>query len=169
MTISSRTLIIEALDEAYGNAETWYGPNLRPTLTSLTPEQLVDRRTFEGYTAWELAVHCAYWKWFVACRLTGGTDSFPYGQDDFPPLPSDTSERAWMDFLSWMDGRHERLKAATATLDEARLSSPWVNAEGEEQEGSVARMIMGVAFHDAYHTAQIRNMGLAGLAEKKGD
>lgn len=162
-----KRVLIDALDESYGNEETWYGPNLRTTLQSLTIEQLVFDDTYEGYSAWELALHCAYWKWLPRVRLTGDTDEFPYLPLDFPRVSTDRTHEKWKKDFQYLDEQHRRLKAAVADLMDGELSSPWRSREGEEQDGSVSRMIMGVAFHDAYHTAQIRSMGLPGLVEAK--
>ena len=162
------SVIVIALDEAYDMAETWYGSNLRTTLVSLSLEELKYDRTYEGYSAWELALHCAYWKWHVRRLLTGETDAFPYTPDDFPRVrTTSSSEDDWSKDLAYLDDQHRRLREAVAALSDEHLSAPSQSPDGVDQDGSVARMVMSIALHDAYHTAQIRNMGLPQLVEKK--
>lgn len=164
---TAHTIIINALDESYSNEVTWYGPNLRTTLTELSMEQLAFDETYEGYTAWELALHCAYWKWVVGRALTGADDEFPYVPADFPRANGERTEESWLIDLRYLDEQHERLRNATLALSDAQLAAQWIDEDGVAQDGSVARQIMGVAIHDAYHTAQIRSMGIPGLAEDK--
>ncbi|MFP4114978.1 MAG: DinB family protein [Spirochaetota bacterium] len=119
--------------------------------------------TYEGRTAWAMALHCAFWKWLVGRRLSGGSDAFPYAPDDFPEVPAGATENDWMRDLAYLDEQHARLKEAVASLTDAQIAAPWIDQNGSEADGTVGRMVMGIAFHDAYHTAQIRNMGLPSL------
>jgi len=164
---TANTVIITSLDGSYSNEVAWYGPNLRRTLTELTIEQLTYSDTYEGYTAWEVALHCAYWKWVVRRGLTGENDEFPYFPANFPQLHGKCTEATWMKDLQYIDEQHERLKNATRVLSDEQLESFWIDEHGVAQDGSVAHEIIGLALHDAYHTAQIRSMGIPGLAEVK--
>ena len=128
-------------------------------------DQLTFGDTYEGYTAWQLALHCAYWKWVVRRGLTGENDEFPYFPANFPQLRGELTEETWMKDLQYIDEQHERLKNATQVLFDSKLESPWIDEHGVAQDGSVAREIIGLALHDAYHTAQIRSMGIPGLEE----
>ena len=167
MSGTNKNLILRALDEAYGNEEAWFGPNLRSTLAALSLDDLTCDETYEGYSAWELALHCAYWKWWARTHITKEKDAFPYGLTDFTEPEKAGGMEAWKRDLAYLDEQHHLLKEALKALPEERLEEPWFGPDGKPQKDNLARHLMGVAFHDAYHTAQIRSMGLKTLRDPR--
>jgi hypothetical protein len=138
------------------------GDSLMKTFDGLSAEGAASKRTFEGYSAWDIAVHALYYKYLYAKLLgkAGGLEPFPYamGNDGFAPQPAEVSEEAWRGTLLYMRRTHEVCMAALATLRESDLETtmsewniPW------------GRAIAWLCTHDAYHSAQIRNMGVPGL------
>ncbi|HEY6050809.1 MAG TPA: DinB family protein, partial [Thermoanaerobaculia bacterium] len=69
-TPSEIALLLSIVDEAYDRSA-WHGPNLKGSLRRLTEEEAAWRPGPGRHSAWELAVHAAYWKYAVRRRLTG--------------------------------------------------------------------------------------------------
>src|SRR5262245_41333570 len=61
--------LLHALDRAFDHAS-WHGPNLRGALRGITPARAAARPAKGRNSIWELAVHCAYWKYTVRRKLT---------------------------------------------------------------------------------------------------
>ena len=142
----------------------WHGPSLVPTLRKLSLDDLVYAGTYEGYTAWGVALHCAYWKYRVRKRLLQlvpeepAAPRFARGPADWPALPQETSEANWRIDFNLLLAEHAALKDVIVRLPAATFVPP----AGRARDGA-SRLIHGIAAHDAYHTAQIRNMGLPNL------
>ena len=146
-------LLLAALDEAY-ERRSWHGTNLRGALRGMTAAEAAWRPAPGRHNAWELALHCAYWKYAVRRRLAGTKrGSFPLtGSNWFPrPEPGAETEAAWRADLRLLAGEHRALRAAVAGLAAGDLAR--CPAGGRE---SVARLVRGVAAHDLYHAGQIQ-------------
>lgn len=137
-----RKLLIRVLDEAF-ERKAWHGPNLRSALRGLTPNQAFWRPDGERHSAWELMLHCAYWKHTAWRRLTG-TRGVPFGREgrNFIAVSAPTP-RAWRDDLALLADTHQTLVGAVEKLPAATLATK-------------ARLVYGVAMHDVYHAGQIR-------------
>lgn len=72
-------LLLALLDEGFDRAA-WHGPNLRGALRGLTAAHAAQRPAPGRHCIWEIALHCAYWKYAVCRRLTGegARGSFPW-------------------------------------------------------------------------------------------
>src|SRR5205814_378118 len=116
---------------------------LRGSLRGVTIDQAIWRPEEKRHNIWETAVHCAYWKYAVRRRITGEKrGAFPRkGSNWFTVM--DINEAAWRDDLKLLVNTH---RALMETID----SAPEKTLEAK------ARMIYGVALHDAYHTGQIQ-------------
>jgi hypothetical protein len=145
-------LLLRQLDQAY-DATSWHGTNLRGSLRGLSLDELGFRPRPERHNAWELALHCAYWKYTVRRRLTGEKrGSFPLAGSNFFPRPDGAaSERDWRRDLALLDETHTSLRAAVAALPEKRLAAA---APGSRVSNLDA--ILGIAAHDLYHAGQIQ-------------
>jgi hypothetical protein len=129
----------------------WHGPNLRGALRGLSAELAARRPAAGRHCIWELALHCAYWKYAACRRLTGegARGSFPRRPSNFPRLPERPDAAAWAADLALLDETHRRLRAAVAAFPERRLSE-------DLGKTSALRLIGGIAAHDVYHAGQIR-------------
>ncbi len=154
------TLNLHMLDSAFAH-EGWHGASLVPTLRKLSLEQLTDSDTYEGYTAWGIALHCAYWKYRARRRLIEivlaeePPKRFERSPADWPDLPAERTRETWKRDLELLRNEHQLLKDVVSRLSVKLLVSP-----SPKTRKPMAGLIYGVAAHDAYHTAQIRNMGL---------
>ncbi len=136
--MSNRDLLLRILDDAY-ERKAWHGPNLRGSLRGVTAEEALWRPGPDRHSIWELAVHCAYWKYAVRRRLTGEKrGAFARkGSNWFPPGES------WQEDLRLLRDEHGALRRA-------------VSAASAQQLAKSERLIYGVAAHDTYHTGQIQ-------------
>ena len=63
-------MLLALVDEAY-DRRSWHGPNLRGSLRGLSAAEAAWRPSPGRHSAWEIAVHAAYWKYAAWRRLTG--------------------------------------------------------------------------------------------------
>ncbi len=146
-------LLLESLDRGY-NLASWHGPNLRSSLKGVDAALASRRPGKERHNVWEIAVHCAYWKYVVRRKLLGEKrGSFPLKGSNFFVRPEGKSgiERAWKEDLALLDQVHQSLRDVVSTLDPESLG---VKLKGGRT--TVQRMILGVAAHDVYHAGQIQ-------------
>jgi hypothetical protein len=123
------TFCLEMLDNVCLRSG-WHGPSLVPTLRKLGLDDLVYDATYEGYTAWGIALHCAYWKYRVRRRLVdlvseeSAPPRFPRSPADWPALPQERSEANWRADLDLLLAEHAALKDVIARVPEAKLVTP---------------------------------------------
>ncbi|MBI5282772.1 MAG: DinB family protein [Candidatus Solibacter usitatus] len=143
--INDRTLLLAGLDEAF-DRKSWHGANLRGSLRALSAAQAAWKPAPGRLSAWELALHCAYWKYGARRRLTGEKPgSFPLKGSNFFPLPSTPDQAAWKQALRLLADQHALLRAAVISLPAKILRTQ-----------AARKLIRGVAAHDLYHAGQIQ-------------
>jgi uncharacterized damage-inducible protein DinB len=143
--------LLDQLDEAF-DRRSWHGTNLAGSLRGMSAARASRRPAPERHSAWEIAVHAAYWKHAVWRRLAGekrGTFARP-GSNWFPS-PEPATEAAWRRDRALLAACHRRLRAAVARLRDADLDRR--PAGGRE---TVGRLVRGIAAHDLYHAGQIQ-------------
>lgn len=144
------TLLLDALDEAF-DRKSWHGANLRGSLRGVTAEQAVRRPAAGRHNIWEIALHCAYWKYIVWRRITGAPRaSFPLKGSNFWPR-QDPGERLWASELALLVSQHAQLRAAVASLTPSGLNRKLLNSNCTPE-----LLIRGAAAHDLYHAGQIQ-------------
>jgi uncharacterized damage-inducible protein DinB len=142
-------LLLDVLDEAFDH-RAWHGPNLRGALRGVSAAQAAWRPARGRHSIWELALHCAYWKYAVCRRLVGGPrGSFPRRPSNFPAPPLNGTPADWKADLALLEDQHRRLREAVGSLAASGLRR-------RRGHPSPARLIYGVAAHDLYHAGQIR-------------
>lgn len=149
-------LLLDMADREY-RGHTFNGQSLMETLRQLTAAEAADRNTVEGYSAWDNLLHCVYFKFVVVRHLgaSGPLEPYPWKEGSFPPI-LDVSESAWQAALAYSDRVHDAFLAVVKTLDPARFDEPF-----PAWECTLGQALIWVPPHDTYHTAQVRNMGLA--------
>jgi hypothetical protein len=106
-------------------------------------------------------LHCAYWKWNVANLLVNGKlDEFPRKPDDFPYLPEIKSVTNWEKDYNLLIEQHRLVKKIILEFPEERW---WEITKPPYDQMTYIKRGYGLAAHDVYHTAQIRNMGIPNL------
>lgn len=138
------------IDEGFSRAA-WHGPNLLGSLRGVTLEQLLHRPRKRGHNAWELAVHCAYWKYAVRNRLVGGPrGAFALEGSNFFPREDGLTLSDWRRDRALLVREHRALRAVVAALDPSLLDRTVAGSRH-----TVRRTVMGIAAHDIYHAGQI--------------
>ena len=138
------------LDEGFSKAA-WHGPNLLGSLRRVTLPQLLFRPRKEGHNIWELAVHCAYWKYAVRNRLIlGKRNTFPLEGSNFFARDKGLTLHDWNEDLALLKHQHRLLRATIAALDPRTFDS---RVTGSRH--TVRRTVLGIAAHDIYHAGQI--------------
>lgn len=148
-------LLLRHLDQAY-DQKAWHGTNLRGSLRKLTLDELCFRAQPGRNSIWELAVHCAYWKYTVRRRITGEKrGSFPLDGSNFFPRPDlgepGATEAAWKADLALLEQCHRALREAVAGVAPRTLGSV---PPGHKYP--LRDTILGIGAHDLYHAGQIQ-------------
>lgn len=145
-------LLLQILDEAYSK-RTWHGTNLRGSIRGMSANQATWRPGKNRHNVWEIVVHCAYWKYTVARRITGEKrKSFPLKGSNWFKRPSGkVAERDWLQDVKLLDSMHRKLREVVAGLNPRKLSSL-----SPKKRWTLGQTIFGVALHDTYHTGQIQ-------------
>ena len=155
---SESRVLIDFMDSVfYGPG--WHGAELYPTVQSLTVEQALQTAGPDNYCAWQLVLHCAYWKHVILQRLGVTEHAFERSPEDFPDLPEPSDREAWERDLQLLVDKHEAIKGEVKRLANNELSEL-----STDERFSKESLVLSIAAHDAYHTAHIRNMGIDGLA-----
>jgi hypothetical protein len=132
-----RETLLAAIADAL-EKKAWHGTNLRGALRGVTEEQASWRPANERHNIWELALHCAYWKYAVRRRLLGEKPgAFPRKGSNFPQPTN------WSDDRELLVEMHRALVTTIESLPAKKIESS-------------QRMIYGIALHDTYHTGQIQ-------------
>ena len=143
-------LLLALLEEAFDRPG-WHGPNLHGALRGLTAAQAARRPSPSRHCIWEIALHCAYWKYAVRRRLSGegARGSFPRRPSNWPGLPERPNAAAWKADLLLLDEMHRLLRGTVASFPARRL---------DERLGksTAGRLVYGIAAHDLYHAGQVR-------------
>ena len=143
--------LLALLDEAY-DRRSWHGPNLRGSLRGLSAARAAWRPVENRHSAWEVAVHAAYWKYAAWRRLTGEKrGSFARPGSNWFDAGARPTEARWREDLALLAACHDRLREAVARLGDDDLTRP--AAGGRE---TVGRLVRGVVAHDLYHAGQIQ-------------
>lgn len=112
------------IDEAYSK-HTWHGTNLRGSIRGISAQQAAWRPGKNRHNAWEVVVHCAYWKYTVARRITGEKrGSFPLkGSNWFKRPTGKVSTRDWQRDVNLLNTMHRKLREVVASRSSCKLSS----------------------------------------------
>jgi len=145
-------LLLRSLDQAF-DARSWHGTNLRGSLRGLTLDELAWRPQPGRHNVWELALHCAYWKYAIRRQLTGEKrGSFPLRGSNFFARPEGAPTlAAWREDLALLEATHLALRGVAAALAPGRLDRP-----PRGGEVSCRDLLLGIAAHDLYHAGQIQ-------------
>lgn len=155
-------LLAELADDEF-DGECLNGPSFMKTLESLSPEVAAWKDTWEGFSAWEIAQHCGYYKHFLAEALGANPGPNPFAKDrwGFGSVPAQPDEAAWKALLSALRASHK------AVWDAARAASTdGLDATFPAWKMSFSKAIAWLATHDTFHGAQLRSMGVPGLKSK---
>lgn len=147
MPISPAALLLRSLELAF-DKRAWHGTTLLGSLRGLDAESASWKPGPGRHSIHDLVVHCAYWKYVVRRRLTGGRRGSFYrsGSNFFP-----TSPEQWKGDVSALKREHLELLQAVRALTLVQLD---VTPPGSTF--NVRDTVLGAASHDLYHAGQIQ-------------
>ena len=137
------------------------GPSLIETLRSLSPEEAASTDTYEGFSAWSIALHVLYFKHMVAKEFGTELPEYEYEKADFPKPPDEVSKDAWDKVISDNEAVHRSFVDAVAKAPAGKLETTF-----QEWKMPLGKAVGWVVSHDINHNSQIRNMGLASLRKR---
>jgi hypothetical protein len=153
---ANASFAVSVIDSAY-NRQSWHGTNLRGSVRGLSVKDVVRRPKPGAHNIWELVVHCAYWKYVVRRRLTGGKrGSFPLAGSNFFERPVGGAAptelmRQWNADLALLDDMHDQLREVVAGLSASQLRQ-----RGSAKKPTAMWLVQGIVAHDLYHAGQIQ-------------
>lgn len=143
--------LLKLIEEGYSR-KAWHGPNLRGSLRGVSARQAAWRPARSRHNIWEIAVHCAYWKYIVCRRILGERrGSFSLRGSNWFKRPIDPTERAWKNDLRLLREMHEKMMKAIRSL-----SANDLNRIPPGSTVSMEAILRGIAAHDVYHAGQIQ-------------
>jgi hypothetical protein len=149
--MTTNDTLLSLLDQAY-DRPAWHGVNLKGSLRGLDVTTVAWRPGKGRHNIWELAVHCAYWKYAIRRRILGEKrGSFPLKGSNFFARHGVEGKGVWLADLALLEDCHRSLRAAVAGLSPRELSRR--SATGK---WTLLQMIQGAASHDLYHAGQIQ-------------
>ena len=137
------------------------GPSLVETLRSISAQEAVSTETYEGYSAWGVALHVLYLKYQIGKQLGASFPAYNHEEDGWPSLPADTSEASYSAMIDELVEFHTAVAAAYRSATQEKLEEPMPG-----WKISLGKAFAWLVAHDTNHNTQIRNMGLASLKEK---
>jgi uncharacterized damage-inducible protein DinB len=157
------SLIAQLADDEF-DGECFNGPSFMKTLGKLDASMAAYSDTFEGYSAWDVALHCAYYKYVLAKALGAELGDYPFDKENwgFGASPPTGSPEAWAALLAYLPRAHKAVWDAARAMPEAKLDEAYA-----EWKVSYAKALSWLASHDTFHGAQIRSMGTPGLKSRK--
>ncbi len=149
--ISTNVLLIEIYDQAY-DVRAWHGANLSGSLKGLKLDELLWLPQPKRHNIWEIALHCAYWKYVVYRKLTGGKKgTFPRKPSDWPTTPKSPTIKDWQQDLDLLNEQHLLLRQAIMDFSEKKL----YRCPPKSKVNYISN-IYGASSHDLYHAGQIQ-------------
>ena len=144
-------LLTKIIEEGF-EKKAWHGPNLRGSLRGVSPALAAWRPGKGRHNIWEIALHCAYWKYAVRRRLVGEKrGAFPVDGSNWFVRPARGAD--WHDDLALLSGEHRALLETLRRLSRAdldrRTTGTWVDGR---------TLLAGIAAHDVYHAGQIQQI-----------
>jgi hypothetical protein len=144
-------VLLQTYDQAY-NKPAWHGPNLRNSIKGLSLKELLWRPGPKRHNAWEVVIHCAYWKYAVHRRITGGKrGAFPRDPSNWPKLPDKTITKNWKADLGLLEEWHSKLRQVIIDFPPSKLEK-----RPNSSSSRYIQTLYGISSHDVYHAGQIQ-------------
>ncbi|PKL24936.1 MAG: hypothetical protein CVV47_06525 [Spirochaetae bacterium HGW-Spirochaetae-3] len=156
-------IILDVLETEF-RGKSWNGLSLAPTLGKLGAAEAARTDTFEGYSAWSVALHCTKCKILAARDLGVAAPEWAFPAETWFPEPGDKGQPAWDRDRATLADAHDAMMAGLRAFPASSLGdemptwkSPWET------------VIAWLVTHDSFHGAQVRSMGLPTFRTKRHD
>jgi uncharacterized damage-inducible protein DinB len=145
-------MLLRMLEEGFLR-KGWYGTTLRGSIRGITAAEAARRPGKWRHNIHEIVVHCAYWKYAVLRKITGGKrGSFGEGGSNWFRRPAVTiSELEWNRDVRRISDIHQQLMKAVSRVKASDL--PRVP---KGSRVTIGKILTGIAMHDVYHAGQIQ-------------
>jgi hypothetical protein len=149
--MKEKEILVVQLEQAF-RRKSWHGTNLLGSIRGLKPELAVFRPAPERHNIWEIALHCAYWKYSVYRRLADlPSGSFPLKGSDWFLRPIEQTDKALKADLETLKRCHTELIGSVERFGVRKL-----NDVPKGSKTTFRDLILGAAAHDLYHAGQIQ-------------
>jgi uncharacterized damage-inducible protein DinB len=151
-TLPAKDVVLAALDEMY-RGPAWHGPSVLEALDGVDAANAARKPLGDRHSIWELVQHLTHGRHVIVERLTGTSIEYPAPVREpwWPQSPTETTDVAWRRDLQLLDTYHTKLFDAVKAAPDA----VWARIpHGMDQP--VARQLLNMAVHDAYHAGQIQ-------------
>ncbi|MBC7773578.1 MAG: DinB family protein [Pyrinomonadaceae bacterium] len=159
-------ILLLALEPAKGKRFWHGGPTLQGALRGVSARQALWRPTGARRCIWAHVLHGAYWKYAVRRRLVALIESvvspstsspsepaaFPRSPANWPRVPAKAQEKTWAADRTLLRTEHDNLLSVVNAIPLDHLFQIPPGAKS----WTVAELIVGIAEHDTYHTAQVQ-------------
>lgn len=161
------SLLLDLANEEF-HGESPNGKSFMATLAGLSAKDAASTSTFEGYSAWSVALHVAWCEWVVAkaflegpALLALGPYPYPVGVGGFADPPM-ADEASWKEAQAYLERVHKAAMEGITANGSRRFDE--MLPEWRMPKGRAAVWLCG---HATYHAAQIRSMGVPGCRAKR--
>ena len=129
-------------------AGAWPGVSVRDVLRGLSPAEAAAHPVTVAHSAWEIALHLAFWH--AAARQRLGGQAVDYALDEDWPAAAEPTAANWQAVLDQLDAGHQALVDTVRALTPDRLGQQVVG-----KSFNVYFMLHGIPQHDLYHCGQV--------------
>jgi len=130
----------------------WHGTNFLGSLSNVKPAEALKRVSVNRHNIWELAVHSSYWKYRIIQRIKRDKEfKFPFKGTNWFKSPANLSTKEWKEIRNLARIMHVKLQETISGLKENELMRG-----NENSKYTNWQLIVGIAYHDVYHTGQIQ-------------
>lgn len=146
--------VLEILDPPKGFKPWHGGPTLSGCLRGVDARQAIWEPAPDRHSIWELALHIAYWKYYVRRKLNENTKKgFGRSPANWPVVDNPTDER-WKEDRTFIKTEHKKLLEEIRKFPNDRLNEYF----SKKKAWTYRHLLEGIAAHDTYHIAQIQLM-----------
>lgn len=151
--IDVKGLLLDHIDYTF-EKEAWHLP-LVMAVQGLTAEQAAWKSSLERHSIWQIVRHIIHWKRGVLQSWAGDPPDYEtLERDDWPEASGD--QAAWDADVRLLHELHREFRGLLEASDEAGIQTALLAYRQSPQAIPIARRLLWVFTHDAYHTGQIQ-------------
>jgi uncharacterized damage-inducible protein DinB len=151
--VTVKDLLSAQLEETF-RKEGWYPP-LATAVSGLTAEQAAWKPAPERHSIWQIVRHLIRWKRGVLQALAGEPPDFErITAEDWQDASGD--QAAWEADVRDLHEIYAEFRSQLETLGDDGLQSAVLSYRQSSEPVVVARRLLSVLTHDAYHAGQIQ-------------
>ena len=151
--LTIKDLLLDHLEQTY-EKEGWYTP-LGMAIRGLTAEQAAWKPSAERHSIWQIVRHVIHWKRGVLQSWAGDPPDYePLNRDDWQEVSGE--ESAWQADVDQLNKMYAEFHQKLEGIDDQAIQVSVKAYQQSHQPTPVAKRLMAVFAHDAYHSGQIQ-------------